>query len=252
MNSGIRSRAGGRNWRLRNGRMSVLASVLCLMLLIPASSAWAMRGGWQRGQAAHPAARQAARPAAPARPAFRQNRPAPRGGMRPAPGHPGIGPGRIGPGTGRPLEMRPGGQQHLPQWLAQHQNMTPREQENLLRREPGFNRLSPEQQQRVLNRLRSLDSRPPAVRERMAQRNEAFERLSPEGKQDVRAAAQVFRQMPAGRQAQMRQAFNNLRQLPPDQRQAILNSARFTHTFTPQERHVLGSLLSIEPYEDGH
>lgn len=243
MNSGITSRAGSRHGRLRNGRMSALASLLCLILLIPGSSAWGrvrgFGGGGQRPQAA--------RPAAPARPAFRQNRPAPRGGMRPAPGHPGMG-----PGTGRPLEMRPGGQQHLPQWLAQHQNMTPREQENLLRREPGFNRLSPDQQQRVLNRLRSLDSRPPAVRERMAERNEAFERLSPEGKQDVRAAAQAFRQMPAGRQVQMRRAFNNLRQLPPDQRQAILNSARFTHTFTPQERHVLGSLLSIEPYEDGH
>jgi hypothetical protein len=47
----------------------------------------------------------------------------------------------------------------------------------------------------------------------------------------------------------VRQAFVDLRQIPPEQRGQILNSARFSNTFTPDERHVLGSLLSIEPYE---
>ncbi|MGC2582253.1 MAG: DUF3106 domain-containing protein, partial [Acidobacteriaceae bacterium] len=68
-------------------------------------------------------------------------------------------------------------------------------------------------------------------------------------RQDVRAATQAVRQMPDDRQRMVDRAFNDLRQIPPEQRQAILNSARFDHTFTPQERHVLGSLLSIEPYE---
>lgn len=239
MNSRIRIRTGSCGWRLRGGLMPALV----LVLLILAAPAWGLRagfgGGWQRGQAVRPAA-----PVAPARPAFRQNRPASRGGIRP-----GAGPG-ISSGAGRPAAMRPG-QQHLPQWLAQHQNLTPKQQENLLRREPGFNHLTPDQQRRVLNQLHNLDSRPPAVRERMAERQEAFERLSPEGKQDVRAAAQAFHQMPAGRQVEMRRAFNVLRQLSAEQRQEILNSARFTHTFTPQERHVLGSLLSIEPYAGG-
>ncbi|HTV83494.1 MAG TPA: DUF3106 domain-containing protein [Acidobacteriaceae bacterium] len=144
--------------------------------------------------------------------------------------------------------MRPG-QQHLSQWLAQHQNLSSAQQENLLRREPGFNRLTPDQQRRVLNQLHNLDAHPFAFRERTAERQEAFERLSPEGKQDVRAAAQAFRQMPPNRKAMVSRAFNVLRQLPPDQRQEILDSARFTHTFTPQERHVMGSLLSIEPYQ---
>jgi hypothetical protein len=47
----------------------------------------------------------------------------------------------------------------------------------------------------------------------------------------------------------VRRAFNDLRQIPPEQRAAILNSARFSQTFSPDERHVLGSLLSIEPYQ---
>jgi hypothetical protein len=44
-------------------------------------------------------------------------------------------------------------------------------------------------------------------------------------------------------------AFADLRQIPPDQRSAILNSARFSQEFSPDERRVLGNLLSIEPYE---
>ena len=76
-----------------------------------------------------------------------------------------------------------------------------------------------------------------------------FERLSPEQKADVRGSAETMRAMPGDRQAMVRRAFNDLRQIPPDQRVQILNSARFSQTFTPDERHVLGSLLSIEPYE---
>ena len=55
--------------------------------------------------------------------------------------------------------------------------------------------------------------------------------------------------MPPDRQGMVGRAFNDLRQIPPEQREEILNSARFSQTFTPEERHVLGSLLSIEPYE---
>jgi hypothetical protein len=238
MNSRIRNRAGSRGWLLRRGGVSALVlGVLVLGLLVPGAPAWARGGGgWQR----HTQAARAGRPAPAARPQA-QGRPGAQGRARPAPAR------RIAPGTGRVAGVRPG-QPHLPQWLAQHQNLTPAQQENLLRREPGFSRLTANQQRRVMNQLRFLDSRPPAYRQRLAQRNEAFERLSPEGKQDVRAAAQAFRQMPPGRQMAMRQAFNDLRQLPPQQREEILSSARFTHTFTPQERHVLGSMLSIEPY----
>lgn len=100
-----------------------------------------------------------------------------------------------------------------------------------------------------MDRLRSLDSRPPVERERMLARNEAFERLSPQAKQDVRSSAQSLAQMPQERQRVVRRAFNDLRHVPAGQREQILNSARFSHDFTPGERHVLGSLLSVEPYQ---
>ncbi len=76
-----------------------------------------------------------------------------------------------------------------------------------------------------------------------------FERLSPEQRQDVRGASQAVRQMPEDRQRMVRRAFNDLRQIPPEQRQAILNSARFSNTFSRRSDTCSGSLLSIEPYE---
>ena len=254
MTTGIRDKARGSatpGRGIASGLVSAL--VLCLLVLGPASS-FAGPRGWGRQGA------QAAR-AAPVRPApVRPQAGKPVGpqngnGKGNGAGQPGGNPAARPAFGGNPAAIRPGvgggrpGQQHLPEWLNQHQNLSPQQQEDLLRREPGFNRLSPDQQQRVLGRLRSLEARPLQQQQRILGRNEMFERLSPEQKADVRGSAETMRAMPGDRQAMVRRAFNDLRQIPPDQRVQILNSARFSQTFTPDERHVLGSLLSIEPYE---
>ncbi|MGC8549482.1 MAG: DUF3106 domain-containing protein [Acidobacteriaceae bacterium] len=145
-------------------------------------------------------------------------------------------------------QQHPGGE-HLPQWYRQHQNLNFQQQERALRRQPGFNKLTPAQRRRVLNRLRYLDAQPPAVRARIMARNEAFERLSPERRQEVRAAAQAFQHMSHSRKEQLGRAFNTLRMLPPGQRDEILNSAQFRSQYSPRERHILSNLLSIEPYQ---
>lgn len=141
------------------------------------------------------------------------------------------------------------GREHLPQWYRQHQHMSFQQQERALRREPGFNRLTPAQRKRVLRSLRYLDSQPPAVRRRIMARNEAFERLSPERKQEVRAAAQAFQRMPRYRKQQLGRAFNYLSTLRPGQRRKVLHSARFKSKYSARERHILGNLLSIEPWQ---
>ena len=269
MNAGNRISMQGSERRpaLRHARKAALSLlVLALPLTVPSS------GFGQRQRSAPPPARSAPARSAPTRSA--PTRPAP---SRPAPTPPQhqntrpVRPGDSGalyrpvpsyPAGGnafRPAPnavMRQGtsgsfrtGQEHLPQWMEQHQNLPLSQQENQLRSEPGFNRLAPQQQQRLVDRLRSLDARPPAERQRMMARNEMFERLSPQQRQDVRSSAQTMHSMPQDRQRTMTSAFNDLRRLPPDQRQAVLNSARFSHQFTPEERHVLGSLLSVEPYQ---
>lgn len=140
------------------------------------------------------------------------------------------------------------GQEHLPQWWATHRGLDPRQQAQAMRRQRGFRNLPQRQQQMLLNRLHDFDRRPPAQQRRMLGRVEMFERLSPERQQEVRGAAQAYRQMPAVEKERMRGAFQQLRMMPPAERRAMLNST-YGRRFTPQERTVLGNMLSIEPYQ---
>jgi hypothetical protein len=133
--------------------------------------------------------------------------------------------------------------------MAQHQNMPVGQQERLLRQEPGFNRLSPADQQHQVQQLYRLNQMPPAQRERRLARAENFERLSPSEQMQVRQSSNRLTTLPQDRQIMVRRAFRDLRGVPIDQRQTILNSARYNAVFSPQERGILSNLLRVEPYE---
>jgi hypothetical protein len=147
------------------------------------------------------------------------------------------------------MRPNPQPQGHLPQWLAQHQNMPMNQQERMLRQEPGFNRLSPADQQRQIQQLQRLNKMPEAQRDRRLARAENFERLSPAEQMQVRQSSRELDNLPADRKAMVGRAFQDLRGVPVDQRQTMLNSARYNATFTPQERNILSNILRVEPYE---
>jgi hypothetical protein len=176
-----------------------------------------------------------------------QPRPSPSHAQQPAPSRPQAEVRAYTPPRTNTEPARPG-QQHLPEWLNNRQNLSPQQQEDALRREPGFRNLPSDQQQRLVNRLHSLDQKSPEQRQRTLQRNENFERLPPERQQEVRGASQALSQMAPERQQAVRRAFQQLRQMPPQQRQLMLSSG-YASQFSPQERTVLGNLLSIEPYQ---
>lgn len=154
---------------------------------------------------------------------------------------------RTGVGRNPSPPMRRG-QEHLPQWWQAHRGLSPRQQADALRRQPGFGSLPRGQQQRLIHRLRDFDRRSPAEQQRTLDRVEMFEHLSPERRQEVRGASEALSRMPPNRQRLMRQAFHELRQMPPNERQQMLHSS-YGAQFTPRERTVLGNLLSIEPYQ---
>jgi uncharacterized protein (DUF2267 family) len=137
---------------------------------------------------------------------------------------------------------------HLGNWLQSHQGQSFAGQENALRREPGFNRLPPQQQQRLVDRLHQLNAMPPEQRQRWIGRNENFEHLSPERRQAFLASAQEERNMDPARQQQVRAAFRVLREMPPGQREHVLNSPAYRSMYSDHERQMLGNLLSVEPY----
>lgn len=138
--------------------------------------------------------------------------------------------------------------EHLPQWFRDHQNLSPEAQEQALRNEPGFNRLSAQEQDRLFRRLRQLDAMSPERRERTLQWMEALEKLSPPQRQQVRLIVHTIRQMPRPRRRMMRQAFRNLSQLPAAQRQATLNSPQYESQFSAEERQMLRTLMIVQPY----
>jgi hypothetical protein len=137
---------------------------------------------------------------------------------------------------------------HLDNWLQSHQGESFVGQENALRREPGFNRLPPQQQQRLVDRLHQLDTMPPQQRQRTVGRIENMERLTPDRRQAVRNSAQELSNMDPARKQQVRGAFRALREMPPGERERVLNSPAYRSMYSDHERQVLGNLLSVEPY----
>lgn len=189
------------------------AAVLCVLAVSSCSmpSALAQAKG---GSAPHP------QPA----------RPAPRAGM-------------FGQRSAPPL---PKGE-HLAQWMQQHNGLTPQQQQRALQKEPGFQQLPRETQQRMSDRLERLNSLPPEQRQRVLQRSEAMERLQPEQRAQVRSAMGQLGGLPQDRRRLVAKSFRDLRGLPPEQRNSILNSPEYRQQFSDEERGTLNNLLQVSP-----
>jgi Protein of unknown function (DUF3106) len=153
------------------------------------------------------------------------------------------------PPTGHPAnsQSHPPGQEHLGEWLQKNQGLTSDQQIEKLQHEQGFNRLTPQQQQNATNRLRQLNQMPPEQRQHRLEQVENMERLSPQKQEQVRASAHELGQMPPDRQLAVKGAIRNLRNVPPGLRESELNS-KYGSQLSPQERGVVGNLLSVESY----
>lgn len=144
---------------------------------------------------------------------------------------------------------QPSSRPHLAQWLNEHRDMPLNEQERALRNEPGFGRLPVARQQRLLKRLQQLNAMPRQQRARTLQRMEALEKLSPQQREQLRQVVREVGGMPQPRQRMMHKAFHDLSQLPPEQRDAVLDSPQFKSQFSDRERQILGTLMSVQPYQ---
>src|ERR1700748_855810 len=123
-------------------------------------------------------------------------------------GRPALGAQRPGPG------MRQGGgkanQEHLPQWMARHSNLSPKEQQRALENEPGFRDLPQQTQQRMRDRLTQLNNMTPAQRQRVLEHTEAMERLTPSQRDQFRGAMQQYSGLPEDRRRLIARAFRDL------------------------------------------
>lgn len=154
---------------------------------------------------------------------------------------------QTGPGAA-PIERRsPARGEHLAEWMNQHSNLTPEQQQQALQREPGFKSLPPQTQQRYLNRLAQLNAMNPQRRERVLQLNEWMEHLAPQQRADVRGAMGQLGSLPPDQRTVVARTFGALRGLPPQQRIPALNSGRFGPPMNDAQRAALYNLLRVEP-----
>jgi len=137
-------------------------------------------------------------------------------------------------------------QDHLNQWMQNHRDLTPEQQQRALENEQGFRQLPPQTQQRLREDLNRLNNMPDARRERILNRNEQLEHLPPQQRQQVLDAYARLGALP--RAQAIGQAFRQLRMMPPDRREAYMNSPAFRSQFSEEERGTLNNLFAVEPY----
>jgi hypothetical protein len=151
------------------------------------------------------------------------------------------------PAGRQPMPGRAPAAGHLADWMNQHRDLSPSQQQLALEREPGFHELPSATQQRMRERLTQLNAMPPEQRQRLLARNEAMERLTPDQRAQVRGAMQQLGALPPDQRKTVERTFRQLRELPPDQRMVALNTARNGPQLNGAQRETLTNLIRIEP-----
>jgi hypothetical protein len=136
--------------------------------------------------------------------------------------------------------------EHLAQWMNQHRNLTPEQQQQALQHEPGFSQLPRPTQDRMRNQLARLNAMPPQRRERILTYNERMEHLSVGQRTEVRNSLSQLGSLPPDQRRQVAEGFRQLRALPPEQRGPAANSPQYQY-MNPAQRSTLNNLLRVEP-----
>jgi len=136
---------------------------------------------------------------------------------------------------------------HRGEWLRQHQNQSPAEQEKALRSDPAFKQLPPERQQQLLDRLRSFNSLPPEQRQKILDNMDAFGHLPQAQQQQWRILYGQMQSLPQDRRVAVRQAARRLRGMDPAERERVLSSPQFQQRFSAEEQNLVRGLAQFEP-----
>jgi len=128
---------------------------------------------------------------------------------------------------------------HVGDWLRRYKDLSPEEQERVLKNDPQFSSLPPARQERLRQRLQHFSSLPPQEQIRRLNRMDTWEHLTPEQKQQARQLFGQMQQLPPDRRRMVHKAIDDLRAMPPDQREQIINSDRFKGMFSDQERDLM-------------
>ncbi len=142
-----------------------------------------------------------------------------------------------------------GGGAHVGDWLRRFGKVPAQEQKKQLESDPQFQQLTPENQDRLRQRLDKFNNLPEERRDRILKRMEIFDRMSPEQQKETRELFGRIRELPDDRRQAVRRSAKALRGMPPAARERYLNSDEVQNNFSEQERDILRGLSKIEPAE---
>jgi len=134
---------------------------------------------------------------------------------------------------------------HRGDWLRKHMTAPPNQQEQQLQRDPNFKRLSPQQQNELLDRLRKFNSQPPEKKAQILNRMETFEHMSPQQQQQARSLFQRYHALPEDQRTKVSQAYRRLRGMPPSARNELFNSDEFRNNYSDEQRDLLRGMTDL-------
>lgn len=135
----------------------------------------------------------------------------------------------------------------LGDWLREHKDLPPDQQEKLLERDPNFQRLPAQRQAELKERLRKFNNLTPEQKQRTLDRMEFMSNLSQDQRKELREANQQLQSLPADRKVMVHKALRSLRQMSPQQRQQVMQSSEFKSRFSDQEQVIVKRLADIVP-----
>ncbi len=135
---------------------------------------------------------------------------------------------------------------HRGDWLRKYGNLPGDQAEKQLRQDKDFQRLPPEGQKKLQQRLEHFTNLPPQQKERVLNRMQLMEHLPPEQQKRVESLWQQFRGLDGGRRRAVVEQLRYLRSLPPEQRNRTMEAGQFKATFSPQEQELIHGLNDID------
>jgi Protein of unknown function (DUF3106) len=138
----------------------------------------------------------------------------------------------------------------LGDWLQSNKDLSPDQQEKALERDPKFKKLPPDRQAALKERLRKFNALSPEQRQRALQRMNYMAALSPDQRQQLRDANKTLETLPPDRKVMVHTALRHLRKMDPQQRAETMQSEQFRTTFSDQEQGILKQLSGINPPQE--
>jgi hypothetical protein len=114
-------------------------------------------------------------------------------------------------------------------------------------RERALEKLPPDQQTQIRQRLERFDSLPALQRERRIQQYQQFSSLPPEKQRLVTKQIQALNRLPDDRRPLVLAEVQKLRRVPESERQGRLASGEFKAKFSPAEQQILSDVSENMP-----